>query len=516
MFAEMTPVVSEMTSAWEINLMRIAELTRVLILTITSVAFANLLLFGSAAADEVLVSAGNGAGDDIRNGGFESSDNGHTFYSRWGDDSDSRFQSWRNYRFSQQRHGRDTRHSPPEGKYLGIVNSVTSGPGAGNGSEPSIETGYRIQTGDRFTLSFKYAGALGWNNAPTLKVVATLYYDDDGDGQDGKDNVIDSVAVTPKFSVDEGQFDSTGKLTLRCTADSVGKVARLRFQTNLDRNVYALIDDVSLTVSNHRVVRSNPGVTFLAGELPIILSAPHGGRNGVSDVGVRQGEGVKKFNAKSDFNTDRLTETLAADIKKKTGKRPYVIIARFHRRFIDANRPSPLAYESLDAKTTYDIYHRALSEARREVVDRWGHGLLLDIHGQAARPKAIFRGTQNGKTTKHLISRFGQQAWRGETSLFGRLAQQGFPVIPSVDSPDREHASYAGGYIVRTYGSSTGGTLDAIQLELGRELRSSEAIPSTANRLAEATVAYAAEYLPTKERNSASPTTDEVRSVGDR
>ena len=66
----------------------------------------------------------------------------------------------------------------------------------------------------------------------------------------------------------------------------------------------------------------------------------------------------------------------------------------------------------------------------------------------------MFRGTQNGETTTHLIHRFGLEALSGETSVFGQLAEEGLPVIRAKRSTDREHVDYDGGYTVITYGSS--------------------------------------------------------------
>ena len=243
-------------------------------------------------------------------------------------------------------------------------------------------------------------------------------------------------------------------------------------------------------------------VTIELGDLPIILSAPHGGRDDIPGLAERRGEGVERFNPRSDSNTDVLTERLADAIEKQFGKRPYLVIARFHRKYVDANRRSQDAYESQEAKVVYESYHQALAKARSQVMERWGRGLLFDIHGQSVEPTAILRGTQNGKTTTHLVSRFGREALSGETSVFGQLASQGIPVIPAVGADDRERAGYDGGYTVITYGSGSGGTLDAIQLELGGELRSKEAIPSTALKLANAIAAFAKEHLPTAERSA--------------
>jgi N-formylglutamate amidohydrolase/glutamine amidotransferase PdxT len=244
--------------------------------------------------------------------------------------------------------------------------------------------------------------------------------------------------------------------------------------------------------------KSHPLVTTLEGELPILLSAPHGGREMPPGVLPRQGKKVSHFNTKADADTDQLTEELAAAIAEITGKRPYVVIARFHRKFIDANRPPESAYETDEAKPVYDAYQHALADARRKIMDRWGSGILLDIHGQAAEAETIFRGTQDGETTAHLVSRFGKEALTGEKSLFGQLAKLGFKVSPAAGTEEKE-SKYTGGHIVTTYGSSSGGTFDAIQLELGNDLRSDSVRTQTANRMAHAITTFANDFLPAKE-----------------
>lgn len=236
------------------------------------------------------------------------------------------------------------------------------------------------------------------------------------------------------------------------------------------------------------------------GELPIILSAPHGGRESVPGVRIRQGDGVRMFNPRSDSGTNELTRQLADAIESKTGKRPYTVIANFHRKYIDANRSKKLAYESENAQLTYEAYHRALSQARSDVLERWGSGVLFDIHGQASEPKAIFRGTQNGKTVKYLVGRYGREALIGSSSVFGQLSANGLAVIPAIDSSDREHENYDGGYIVFNYGSRVSGTVDAIQLELGSDLRASASRKTTANKVANAMVGFFKEYLPKVEQ----------------
>ena len=240
-------------------------------------------------------------------------------------------------------------------------------------------------------------------------------------------------------------------------------------------------------------------ITFATGGLPIILTAPHGGNDCVAGVPERKGAGVPKFTTKTDVNTDLLTERLASAVEEKLGRRPYVVVARFHRKYIDVNRRPEEAYESIEAKATYEAYHSAIASACKEISARWGAGLLLDIHGQAFEPDVVIRGTQDGKTVAHLLKQFGRDSVYGDISLVGELARQGFGVFPPVGSSEPENPNYSGGYTVGTHGSKSGGSMDAIQLELGADYRRSEVLTEVASKMAAAIGAFAKRYLPTEE-----------------
>lgn len=255
-------------------------------------------------------------------------------------------------------------------------------------------------------------------------------------------------------------------------------------------------------------------VLVKAGDLPIILTSPHGGSDSIPGVAVRQGKGVNMFKSMSDAFTIQLTEKIADALEVRTGKRPYVVIARFHRKYLDANRRPRDAYESPEAEAVYNEYHKAIADARSQVINRWGRGVLFDIHGQAEESKTIYRGTQNGKTTTHLNSRFGSEALIGETSMFGLLSKQGLQVIPSVGSTESEHPSFNGGYTVITHGSSSGGTVDAIQLELGQELRALAGNVETANKVANAIQEFSSKYLPQEEQPRQTEPATEKNSSG--
>jgi N-formylglutamate amidohydrolase len=235
-------------------------------------------------------------------------------------------------------------------------------------------------------------------------------------------------------------------------------------------------------------------LTLWAGMLPVILAAPHGGRESLPTIGVRRGIGVAGFATGRDHNTDELAEIMAFKIHEKLAAKPFLIVARFDRKYVDANRPRKEAYESEAARPYYDAYHSALQHACAQVRWSWGRGLLLDIHGQGSDADTIFRGTGNGRSVSDLLDRFGKQALAGPKSVLGQMELRGYRIAPAGLGDQREQR-YTGGYTTRTYGSHQGTRVDAIQLELGTNLRSRQNLERTASDLADAVQIFAREYL---------------------
>jgi N-formylglutamate amidohydrolase len=233
------------------------------------------------------------------------------------------------------------------------------------------------------------------------------------------------------------------------------------------------------------------------GTLPVIVSAPHGGRSKVPGVSERTGKGVANFYAISDSNTLELTEVFAAELEKQLGAKPWLVVARFDRKYIDANRPPEGAYETDKAKPYYDAYHDALTAACKAVKKEFGCGILLDVHGQGEFDDAVCRGTQNGKTVTLLKERYDWPAVSGKRSVLGQMQRSGYKVRPDCDAPEKtkEEPRYDGGYTVGTYGSHTGYGIDAIQLEFGTSHRLRSAYPKTAADLASAVAAFYEAYL---------------------
>ena len=223
-----------------------------------------------------------------------------------------------------------------------------------------------------------------------------------------------------------------------------------------------------------------------AGDLPIVLTAPHGGRHGIPGVPQRTG-GVQL----RDEHTFEITQALAARLAVLLGAPPYVVAARFSRTRIDANRPEETALEHDAARPIYRAYHARIRHFVADARQRFPAGaLLLDIHGQSSDPAAIVRGTRDGATMPRLLAQHGVAALTGPASILGVLAARGHAVVPPNTPPGspREHAAYRGGFTVRTYAAA----IDALQLELGIDVR---AHPALVDDLADAIVTFVRAYL---------------------
>ncbi len=234
-----------------------------------------------------------------------------------------------------------------------------------------------------------------------------------------------------------------------------------------------------------------------SGELPVIITAPHGGTSGVTDCPERSSVGSRFVN-RPDAHTKRLARGIADELERLTGKAPYLVIANFHRKYIDANRAAEEAYAVSGCAAAYDAYHTAIRRQIDEIRARFPRAMLFDIHGQTAYREAILRGTRHGNTVRSLLARAGAAAVTGPDSVFGRFAAMGYAIVPANDTvpTDRVEApNYIGGHTVNLYGSHRPDGIDAMQLEFGRDLREGAMLDKTAKDTAQAIAVFYSRYL---------------------
>lgn len=239
-------------------------------------------------------------------------------------------------------------------------------------------------------------------------------------------------------------------------------------------------------------------LTIEVGELPFVISAPHGGKLDLPNVSIRSGEGLKDgpggFVTSRDTGTEELAMEIAVEIQRRYGKPAHLVVNRAHRKYCDPNRVAAEAYDSDGGKAHFDAYHAGMKAACAATQKQFVRGLVLDLHGQGTSAETVYRGTQNGKTVTLLRERFGDVAHTGPDSYFGLLKARGWTIHP--DPLDgKEQAGFNGGPIVRTYGNPQAYGLDAMQLEFGANYRTATARKATSRVLVDVLVLYGKLYL---------------------
>ena len=206
-----------------------------------------------------------------------------------------------------------------------------------------------------------------------------------------------------------------------------------------------------LTMMGTPIVPADNFIDVTPGNIPLVLSAPHGGIEKPHGVPDRTSGVLVR-----DTNTRELALELAAEIEKQTGGRPFVITNRLHRIKMDPNRAIDEATQGgIFAVAVYRAYHSAV-EASCRAAQTIGNGkaLLVDLHGHAHPQDWIEVG--------HLLSsseltvpdeELEDYEWiRGPRSIGALLEKAGLKAVPSPQNPHPAGKKYfSGGYITSHY-----------------------------------------------------------------
>ncbi len=237
-------------------------------------------------------------------------------------------------------------------------------------------------------------------------------------------------------------------------------------------------------------------VEYIAGNLPIVISTPHGGYLEPKEIPDRS-FGV--------FARDVYTQEVARGVYEaffeETGCYPHVIINLLHRKKFDANRE---IVEAADGNPTVEAawfnYHNFIQISKDKIEENFNRGLFLDIHGQNHPIPRIEFGytiwgsqlrqsdeTLNGTdqieqssirtlVEDNLASLTHAELLRGSKSFGTLMEEKGYPSVPSINDPFPMDGDdyFSGGYNTVRHGSREGGNIDAIQIELYNIIRSDD------------------------------------------
>lgn len=237
-------------------------------------------------------------------------------------------------------------------------------------------------------------------------------------------------------------------------------------------------------------------VEYRAGNLPIIISAPHGGDLEPAAIPDRNCTGCVYT---KDSWTKPITEGMYDAIFQETGCYPHVIINLLHRVKFDANRDiGDAADGNATVENAWMGYHNFIDAAKAQVTLDYGRGLFLDIHGHAHTIQRIELGylltaselrlTDAMLNTNTYIEESSirtlvgdnmqslnhSELLRGADALGTVMHTKGFPCVPSQQDPFPQvgDSYFSGGYNTVRHGSrDNAGTIDAIQIELNQDIR---------------------------------------------
>lgn len=257
-------------------------------------------------------------------------------------------------------------------------------------------------------------------------------------------------------------------------------------------------------------------VEYRAGNLPIIIGAPHGGSVEPSSIPDRSCNGCVTV---KDSWTKTIAEGMYDSIVAETGCYPHLIINLLHRKKFDANRGIVDAADGNPiVEQAWYAYHGFIDSAKSQVVIEYSRGLFLDIHGHGKPLQRIELGyTLSGSELRLPDSVLNDSSFikessirrlsgdniqnhshsdllRGQDSYGTLMSNKGFAAVPSlaIPFPLSNEPYFSGGYSTQRHGSRDSlDEIDAIQLELNRDIRFSDSIrPILVQSLSETVIEY--------------------------
>ncbi len=230
------------------------------------------------------------------------------------------------------------------------------------------------------------------------------------------------------------------------------------------------------------VFGANDFIEYIPGDLPIVLTAPHGGALEPQEL-IQDTSSLA-----SDARSQETARGVVEAFRLRTGHSPHLIINHVRRDRLNMNRSDATPNETIpSAIQAWDDFHGFVDDAKRWVTTTCGSGHYFDMHTNGGDPRwteiglalsrtnltlrgDAFEALADNSTYKALAERSSlsfDALVRGPTSIGGLLETRGMLVVPSPNNVDTMgEAIFDGGYNVRRHGSRDGGTIDGTQVEI--------------------------------------------------
>lgn len=241
----------------------------------------------------------------------------------------------------------------------------------------------------------------------------------------------------------------------------------------------------------------NNWIEIIVGDMPLVISVPHGGFMEPESIPDRDCKGVGngRFVKGVDGNTIETARAIQAAFQEIYNKTPYIVISNIARTKVDQNRDMDLAACSNElANRAWFNFHNGIDTALAAAVHEFGQAVFIDLHGHGHKNQRLELGyaltsndlmkTYNSKGSPESFSdRSSLQNLLKENSeadfkellwgknAFGTLMQnEGIPAVPAMQDiyPAEDEKFFSGGFTVRRYTGSDYPNVFGWQVECNR------------------------------------------------
>jgi len=234
----------------------------------------------------------------------------------------------------------------------------------------------------------------------------------------------------------------------------------------------------------------NNYITYQKGNLPFIISIPHGGNIVPSNMPDRT---CNNPTTVTDIFTIELARAIDTAFMIQTGCRPHIIICNLKRTKLDCNRNlADGACGNADAALAWNYFHNYIDSAQATAKSQFnGKAFYIDLHGhghtiqqlelgylltatELGYTNAVLNSSTyvNSSSLRNLVSTnvnayTHTELLRGNFSLGTLLENAGFAAVPSLQNPSPGTNPYFdGGYNTAVHTSNTdGNNVNGVQIE---------------------------------------------------
>ncbi len=264
----------------------------------------------------------------------------------------------------------------------------------------------------------------------------------------------------------------------------VGQLIRSAWAAAVLAVLFASVARAQVRVPGQSYFGRSNYIEYIPGNLPLIVSAPHGGSLTPAEIPDR-GYGTLT----RDANTQELARNVQEAVQARTGHFPHLILCRLHRTKVDCNREIVEgAQGSAAAEQAWSEFQNFITEARTNIAAQYGLGFYIDLHGHGHTNQQLELGyLLSGNELGNSDAMLNQPGWpaqsslralaadvevpfasllRGSNSLGALFEGRGYLAVPSPRAPSPDGGSYfSGGFNTEEHGSLHGGQISAVQIE---------------------------------------------------